>query len=271
MATKNSIKILTLNIYGSPLSLNKSQRLKLLGKELYKMNADLFFLQEVLFLKDRQKIINSFGKKYFKFYPEKHRNFGHGGLLLITKNIEANSFKFIKFDDQGPLTFLALTDRVAGKGFQHGVINIGGEKINIINTHLLCKYNDGFQNTKSFNNQFNQLSEYLNNLAGQHTLLAGDLNFLSTSDELRVLNQVHKLRDTLNPEVFTVVPENTNRRGITNYFANIKGPFRTDFILLSNNLVAQNTKVLLDEKCYVNGKYINLSDHFGIMCQVTLK
>lgn len=47
-------------------------------------------------------------------------------------------------------------------------------------------------------------------------------------------------------------------------------PYRTDYILISNNLNLKESSVVFDKTQVINNKPINLSDHYGIIANLEI-
>jgi Metal-dependent hydrolase len=75
------------------------------------------------------------------------------------------------------------------------------------------------------------------------------------------------LRESLLPEDITIDSNNTNRKGITNFYMGTE-PFRTDYIFASNVIKITDGKIVFDEPYLMNGKQTHLSDHYGVMANI---
>lgn len=261
------LKILCLNCFGSPISFNRSTRFKLIAKEIEKLNPDLVMLQEVITPSHKEILSDELGKFGWKFYSNRNGFFESGGLIMLSKKLELTDLKFHKFDEQGPINFLSLTDRFLGKGFQTTSTKINNKDILIINTHLLCLYSKGTKNINAQRKQFNQLTSFIKDKKINNVILSGDLNADPTSVEVLNLEKSCNLFDTLYKTTPTIDPSNLNRHGLLNMLGNGK-PYRTDYILISNNLNLKESGVVFDKTQIINNKPVNLSDHYGIIANL---
>lgn len=178
------LKILCLNCFGSPISFNRSLRFKLIAKEIEELSPDLVMLQEVITPGYKKILSNELSKFDWKFYSNRNGFLESGGLIMLSKKLEIQNLKFHKFNEQGPIYFLSLTDRVLGKGFQTASIKFNNKDILIINTHLLCLYSKGAKDINAQQKQFNQLTNFIKNQKINNVVLSGDLNANPTSAEV---------------------------------------------------------------------------------------
>ncbi len=263
------IKILNLNCFGSPLSFNRRIRFVQIAESILALSPDIVLLQEVIFSSDRKILIDILTPEGYHLFPQKNINFKNGGLLTLIKNIKVENFEFYKFREQGPITFLALTDRLLGKGAQLLKIRVGNKIIDLINTHLLCKYGGGQKANDAFLRQLDELTKFVKKNCTNPLILGGDLNVNPDSGEIKLLKDQLNLIDSLADSDFTVNPTNSNRGQLMNRFGD-GNPFRTDYILLGKGVTTIRENVVFNELISMGKKQFHLSDHFGVFVEIKL-
>ncbi len=257
-------KIICINCFDSPLSLKRNVRINRLITEVINYQADIICFQELIFLKRAKRISKMFEKMGYKTFFTPGKSINKGGLMLVTRYPILSS-EYKKFKNQGTLFSNQLTDRFLKKGYQKILIEIDGEKIMVVNTHLASLYKS--KSIKEKKVILKQFSELLNDLkkSKEKMIVAGDFNFQFTEDVYRVLSDETNLYDPLKEEdIITVSKENTQRKN----FYKIKKNTRLDYILLSRDLRSTNFKLILKDLYRLNKKDVNLSDHYGLMMEV---
>lgn len=263
------LSVLCLNCFGSPISINRLLRFRLIAKEIEKLNPDLVMLQEVIspnYMKILHDELDKFG---WKFHSSRSELFVSGGLVIISKSLELKNLEFRKFKEQGPITLLSLTDRILGKGFQTAECKINGKDILLINTHILCLYSKRKRDYEAQEKQLNQLSDFITAKNADNIILAGDLN--NDPDSTMILNfkNKHNLIDTLSTKEITVDSNNLNRKGLLKLFGDGKS-YRTDYLFVTKGMKIEKCKVVFKASHRINSKTIHLSDHYGITTKIKL-
>lgn len=179
------------------------------------------------------------------------------------------NLEFYKFKEQGPITFLSLTDRILGKGFQTAECEINGKNMLLINTHLLCLYSKRKRDYLAQEKQLDQLSDFITAKSIDNIIIAGDLN--NDPDSTLILNfkDKHDLVDTLGTNEITVDNNNLNRNGILKLFGDNK-PYRTDYVFVTKDMNIGKSEVIFKTSQKVNGKNIHLSDHYGVLVKLNV-
>lgn len=262
------MKVVSFNCFDSPLSFNTKIRFRLIPQELEKLNADIILLQEVVFSKNWSTVKKGLEKSGYTVFPLKHM-FRSGGLMAAIKNFQVKQIEFYGFKDQGPLSFLSLTDRAIKKGFQVIKIANGDKNITVLNTHLLCVYKGTAAERKSFNNQLDELIGYLNVFDKNNLILAGDINALPHSMEIKKLKRSLEIHDYMKQHTSTVVPNNLNRSRLVNWYSGGRS-YRTDYIFWGKNFNVKSQKVIFENNITNNGKVYNLSDHYGLIGEASI-
>lgn len=268
-----SLSVLCLNCFGIPVSFNKRVRFKLIAKEIEKTQPDIVMLQEVIEHRDKELFVAELEKFGWSFYSIKNGLLESGGLVIITKNLKLNEFKFHKFIEQGN-RLISVPDKFLGKGFLSGHIEISNKKILIVNAHLLCTYDKNQDAQNSQRKQFEQLAEFVANQKVDGIILTGDLNSDPDSRDITYLKSKCKLIDPLNVNDMTIVSNNTNRGwlkiGFLRSMFGDRKSYRTDYILTSKNIPVQNSEVTFTKPKNFDGSMIHLSDHFAVISKLQI-
>ena len=263
------LSVFCLNCFGSPISFNRSLRFKLIAKEIEKINPDLVMLQEVISPSYMKILHNELDKFGWKFYSSRSGLLVSGGLVIISKKLELMNLEFYKFKEQGPITFLSLTDRILGKGFQTAECKINGKNMLLINTHLLCLYSKRKRDYLAQEKQIDQLSNFITTRNIDNIILSGDLN--NDPDSTMILNfrNKHNLVDTLDTKEITVDNNNLNRKGLLKLLGDNK-PYRTDYVFVTKDMNIEKSEVIFKASQKVNGTNIHLSDHCGVLVKLNV-
>lgn len=258
------LNILSLNCFGLPFIPKKKLRFTAITEKIIKTNPDIVLLQEVWMKKERQLLAEKLSKAY-TVYPIKHKNYCSGGLVLFVKKLIIYNYKFHKFNNQGPLTLISLPDRIGGKGFQSFELIFNGEKVLVINAHLLCAYGRDTRMIDAIKNQLEQIINFVDNTK-MPVMIIGDLNLLP--DDQEIIDFKHKLGliDGLSNDENTIDINNLNRGKVSNVFS--PKSFRTDYILTNTKVNVIEEKVIFKEIINKNGIDFQLSDHFGIKAKI---
>ncbi len=263
------LKVLTLNCFGAPQSFNRSQRFEKIGQEIMEIDPNITALQEVYFSKDRSILLESLNSKVDVYYSLRSLKRTTGGLITGVSGIKSKYMGFIKFDDQGPIAFLPIFDRLAPKGFQHIKLLHNNKIIDFINVHLICIYKEKQNYRSTYSNQINQLIKYVKVNCGNDMVLAGDLNGDVDSEEIIMLKSGLNLYESLTSETITVSSENTNRKGLTNIYSKYKS-FRTDYVFTKSTIKNISSNLVFDNLYKINNNNLHLSDHYGILTEIEI-
>lgn len=259
------IKIITINCFDTPLSLKRSARIKHLVSELIKFEADVICFQELIFLKKVRKISKIFENLGYNTFSTPGKRINRGGLLIVSR-FPIISSEYVKFQSQATPFSFQLTDRLLKKGYQKIKFEVEGKNVTIVNTHLVSLYKrvSGKEN-KILLKQFLELLDGVKT-ERERTIVAGDFNISLSENLYKEIEEKTNLFDPLRGEnLITVSKNNTQRKN----FYKIRKDSRLDYILLSKDLKKLNHQVILNHLHMVRGKKINLSDHFGLMMEVT--
>lgn len=259
------INIITINCFDTPLSLKRSARIKRLISDLIKFKADVICFQELIFLKRVRKISKTFEDLGYSTFYTPGKRINRGGLLVVSR-FPIICSEYFKFKNQATPFSFQLTDRLLKKGYQKIKIEVNGKIVTIVNTHLVSLYkNISVKENRILLKQFSELLDGIK-AERERMIVAGDFNISLTDNLYKEIEEKTNLFDPLRLEsLITVAKNNTQRKN----FYKIRKDARLDYILISKDLTNLTQMIILDEICIVRDKKINLSDHYGLMMEVT--
>jgi len=260
------LKIITLNCFDSPLSLNRIKRINKLISEILILKPDILCLQEITFSKTAYKLKNIFELNELNVLFNDDSVFNRGG-LFVASSFPILKAEFDRFKDQGPLLSFQVTDRVMGKGFQKTTLLIDHKEVVLFNVHFACVYNNNsVKETETLRNQCNQLVNTIKKEKGD-VIVCGDFNFSPVNEQYLNFLSSTKLIDSANASLVTVSMNNTNRQGLYKIGANLK----LDYIFISSNLSRDiGSQVVFDDLFNVENRRVHLSDHFGLLTRLNV-
>ena len=188
---EETLSVLTLNTWGLPVWFGKStnkSRYKKLIENVTLTNADIVCLQETFHPKIRERIQTLIRQGYNTNTDFECNRYANGlvkmdcfgGLITMTKYpiVKENFYKYEITDEY------CIIEVAGRKGFLFTTINVNGEYINIINTHL---YSGGSKHSeKQRLIQIEYVDSIINTIPEYNkypTLFAGDFNFQHPSTE----------------------------------------------------------------------------------------
>lgn len=305
----NKLKILTYNAWGlkiGPFSIAKDYKARIyaLPSEIYKLNPDIIFLQEVWKKIDRDYLIKELQKRGFKyaFYKSDghpkikkwRKNFSWlnrlmlgNGLLIISKHpINMETSKVVSFSGH-----TAKEEFFTRKGAIFCEIELKGlGPISCVNTHLgsvdyfskKLKFNPTQKNVQT--SQLKELEEFIKRIPTNSPLFIGaDLNiddrtnplswFSNPGSEYKELVSKLNLVDSyrfIHPSGPGITYSNK-----TEYKNDQHGPdARIDYLFHANlggHLSPIESDLVFNQPINQNNKSFYLSDHFGVLSQYQLK
>ncbi len=273
---KNSLQIISYNVFGSPfhgerilktfLKTKIRKRFRLIAQEINKRETDIIFFQEVhtyphLFV--LKKALSQTYKVYFQpgiFGPK-------GGLVTFSK-LKFTKKIFIDFAEKGALWNKSVTGPLTQKGML--LLKENGSNLWFINTHLTQNskgnWNEKSIYTKLLTSQLKQCASLVNSLKNKNynAIIGGDFNTPATS---------HLYQAFLNDaNVVDVFEEDTTSTFIV-WFDDIKFSERLDYIFYTKNagISVHDKKLLFTEPLKIDkGDEQLLSDHVALEVRLTL-
>lgn len=163
--------ILSWNCSLPPWSISRRERIPKILPAIFAAAPDIACLQEVFLASDAVSIASVLRTKgFFDFFHFKD--------LFIASKIKLLDRKGIVFREQGKLFSLAALDVLYGKGAQAVQFLHKGERVSLINTHLLSALANGtliYQGARE--EQVRELCELSEKLPGLGKIILGDFNF----------------------------------------------------------------------------------------------
>lgn len=189
----HELTIMTLNLWGLPIWMpghHQSKRFKRAPGQLLLSGMDILCFQEVFSRKLRKKLLTGLDTIYnvYSDYQCNEPIFGpivkdcHGGLMTLSKYpiIEEVFYPYPIWDG------MRWEEKIGAKGFLISTIDVHGEKVFIINTHMYAGMND-----KDATFRLQQLM-YMNQVIASNpelehhkVILMGDLNVRHIRSALR--------------------------------------------------------------------------------------
>lgn len=265
---------MSLNCFGSPLSLNRGTRFELIRKIIAEVNPDIFAGQEIFFQKNFEEITKA-GKDlgYFVF-PEKTEGLNPGGLLTLSRFPISFQRSHLFNRQSGWLPIRSAIERASKRRFDLLQIELKGSRMFFINTHLSDLWPGGVEKNRLIQEQINEIINEMAKLPKDEKLiLVGDFNFTPASTHYKNLIKDGEFFDPLGKtDTLTVSSENTNRNFLMQIFGK-PGVIdeRVDYALFRNFIRKPITqKVILQEPILFRRKKIYASDHYGLLSKAEL-
>lgn len=258
------MKILTFNCCGVPLdSLYLSKRMRLIAKQINKLNPDLVFLQEV-FLPWHKKVFVKILDGLPYHYLPRNGIFRTGGGLCCFSRYPIIKKDFYAFSKSGYWSDLTKVDKLVRKGFVRLKIK-GPRTFYVFNTHLTANYRADYSlaNQQVFLQklQLNQLARGINRIPSKiPCLVVGDFNMPASADLFSDFLKVANCKD------LTISPRPSVRNDcyiLPAFLYATAHRKKVDYILFKGNRKTCRWKYVFNDK-------EALSDHLGILADITL-
>lgn len=256
------LEIVSWNVFLRPLlSDNQVGRVDSIGAYLLSTEAEVLVLQELFHRKTRKQLIKTLSKKY----PE-HTHVGPTSFFGISSGVMIFSKHQIIKESHISFKKAKGIDGIAKKGGVAAIIDLYGQKIKIIGTHLQA--GGGEKGDKVRRSQFNRLTNLLINKKVDATIYAGDFNTREDSEEFDILLNALDCEN----DVITGKRKNTANFSDHDLFEAEGTPEWIDFILLSKESTGYYSKTFIDAPfCLINGNSSRISDHNPIRSIISFK
>ncbi len=160
------MKLISLNCHGLPFT-GREKRFPRIAEVISRLDADVVFLQEVIFAKD----IKHFENLGYKLFFQRGWVWIKGGLIVMTKDKSVGG-KFLRFKKQGKFLSKQMADRLLGKGMW--AVELDKLGITVVNAHLVRAYRD---KKKLDSHQIRQIDDLIGLIREkERVIVAGDLN-----------------------------------------------------------------------------------------------
>ena len=296
---------MTYNAWGlkiGPFSIAKDyqKRIYSLPSEIYQINPDIIFLQEIWKKSDRCYLISELKKRgwHYSFYksdlhpsikklPWLGQIFLGNGLLIISKYpIDLEKTVVHSFS-----THTAREEIFTRKGALYCEINVTGiGKVGCINTHLGSidffqkKFQYSEKQKRSHQKQIYELTQFIKNQQQSIPLFIGaDLNISDHQNHLswfpnpadEYIKFVTELNLTDSYRLLHPINQGTTYSNKNSYKKDSHGPEgRLDYLFHANiekKLIPEFSEIIFNNPIKKNNEDFYLSDHFGILTQYKFK
>lgn len=281
------IALISFNTLGVPvISTNLSERYVALADTITNTDANVLAFQEVhtyVHLHILKKLL----QKEFPYLCYKKFVYGPQGGLVVFSKYPTVLESFNRFTKRG--TFKNST--IYGKFIMNGILicRFRDFPLAIINTYLTTNPNRTWDSEGIFKtiqeSQITDLSTALDGLKakGLMTIVAGDFNFLKTSEQYNRFVSVNNAKDVFENSYLPTYLKGRKSlkflwriKFIDKFFVfNAKESGRVDYIFVvdnENKINVEETRHLFDEKVTLfNGKQSYLSDHIGLYTKLSIK
>ncbi len=271
--------ILTLNSWGLPIDKkNQNERFEKIASILRDSSYGIVCLQETFHTNLRHKIMtNAYNKYniYSRYDRDRDLAFGlvkmdcYGGLMTLSKYpiIEEKFFQYPL------LSKYSFIEKMAKKGLLITVVDVDGQFINIVNTHMYSGSNKNAIAMRKSQIEFIKEKLNSNDIGDNPTIIAGDFNINHPNIEGKEINKDCSNFEALSE--FTDIEENwintqyTYDR-LTNQMAYETSRQVLDFIVRIDNTDAVDKSLKLYNQDVVFNNKQEVSDHNGVVSQFTI-
>ncbi len=258
------IKLASINCHDHPLMIRKRRRkILIIVDEIIALKPDIICFQEINSSHTAKLIAPLLTERGYQNFYLSDRIINRGG-LFISSAFPIKKAKFFKFDKQGKIISKQLADRTLGKGFQHVTLEVNGENIELINTHLVVLYS--IQSKTQIQVQSSQIDQLANYLAQfqEKLIVAGDLNIKPNSELYnRFINNTKLVDQTAGKNFLTAWTKTI--------YGVEKVQVQVDYIFSTQDWKASEQKIICDQTHFLRGEERYLSDHFGLFAKFSKK
>lgn len=264
------LRIATLNAWGlpAPLSQLPQQRMAALADRLCALDIDVVALQELWTRPARRIVREACARAGFVHTWSTHADVGGSGLFVLSR-LPLGASRFESFAVRGYAERIDHGDFYGGKGFAHVEILHPDGRLHLVTTHLHARYQRDVEHAYVPQRiaQIVQLADALRAIDAP-TLLVGDLNFVESSVEHRVLTGLTGLRDVaieLDQRQPTALRSNPFRGGGSR-------DRRIDYVFARDgrhaHALPNRLERVLDDVFLLEGTRASVSDHAGLLAEV---
>ena len=256
-------RVATFNVWGLPvISKDKEARMPAIGRALTQRNLDFVLFQEAWLDKGRNQI---FENSNFGFHTEftVKDTLGSGCMLFANTPFDRRSFR--PFQLYGPVL---LPDAWAIKGVGMGTATVHDLPVSMFTTHLMAGLPRENKPRVAFTPEwkmemFEVFAHMVEQTDSDAFVLGGDFNVNINAEEYWFFKKLTSLEGTFLEEFFgdcTFCKDNAYHDSWDR---------QIDFIFVSPRLKIDKAWVDFKEKITIDGKKRNLSDHYGVVAELS--
>ena len=268
------IRVLTLNVWGLPLGIarHSSARMRAIGEQFSRLDADLVALQEVWTAEARRQLREAGEQAGYTEIWHRRPAFGGSGLMILSR-LPVQEIRFSPFRLKGLPQRPQHADYYGGKGFVEVTVDTEAGPLVVINTHLHAGYRPS-----------NEPDEYAGVRAAQAIQLAMGVRALSkpvialgdfNSDEAQPARQIllglsglADVADELDHAQPTALSDHPYRNPPAE-------ESRIDLILARSGEQTEldpfSIQRVLDTHFMIEGEKGSFSDHAGLLAEFDLR
>ena len=264
-----SYSLFSLNCFGVPYSFNRKRRFNLIAKAILERQPDLVLLQEVTSPRDRGILYSVLEPAGYDCYPKNSIYFSEGGLFMATR-LPVMSYNFEHYAHKGPFLPISWLGRILKKGFQTAQLKAAnGDRVTVINTHLLANYHGLKTETMSQMKQLDQLMGTIKKYEKGAMIVAGDFNFTPKSSLYHCLMMNTRLLDPFDGGSNSTLSPAYYRQWwlYQSIWDELK---RLDYIFLNSLKCAGKKEILFSKPVRTARGYTYLSDHNAVTADFVL-
>lgn len=263
------MRILSLNIWGTPLARARQQRLEAIAAEIQRLDPDVIALQEVFVERDRDSLIGALGEQWPHFHAFGSSVVGSG--LLTLSRYPIVDVAFLRYRLGGKPEKIWHGDYFGGKGIGLVRLQTPEGMVDVYNSHPHAQYDLDNDNEYAVftNSNLYEAARFINAWSDENpVVLCGDLNARPDQLGYRLILSMAGLRDG-----FTAVHPNDPGDTFTPPNPYVKTvPQRLDYIMLRDGEYAgwrvSDIAVTFNDPLPQDSKALAYSDHFGLMAEI---
>jgi sphingomyelin phosphodiesterase 2 len=271
--TTQQLRVLTLNVWGTPIAHDKSERMRAIGAEIARQNLDIVGLQEIWMREDLDLILKELQSSQLKHYHYFPSGVTGSGLVILSRFpiIDAN---FYRFRLSGKPENIWQGDYLGGKGVGFVRIESSIGQIDIYDVHALAQYesNDADEYKGQRAAEMYELARYIHfQSIDMPVIFFGDFNVSPDQLGYRVAKTLGALTDTyavLYPNDLGATVSSQNP-----YRSDTFDTKRIDYVMLRNGrslgILPKTSEITFKLIPDSNGKKA-FSDHFGVLVELVI-
>lgn len=265
------VRVATLNTWALPLFAESvGERLHAIGERLGSLDVDVVAFQEV-WTPFASRVLEEAGRRAGLVYAWHRHRFLIGSGLLVLSRLPFHDVDFDRFTLHGGR--VRRDEILGGKGFAKVHLRTPAGPLTVFDTHLLAGTSRAGSSVYRSQRtaQIVQLAHEVREIRDP-VIVLGDLNFVESDPEHRVLVGLTGLRDVaaeLDRREPTAVRTNPYRRDTD------KPDRRIDYVLARDGdgrrLRPRTVSLAFDEDLRIDGRRAAFSDHAGVLAEIAVE